>query len=82
MRSSKWIPKSRFLFACREGLAGRRIGQSRTNPAGAKVHPGNAHGVGHCGHGRNAGDWQDRNRFSLLEIPLQLQESRPQGHWT
>jgi hypothetical protein len=37
MRLSKWIPKSHFLFACREGLAGRRIGQSRTNPAGAKV---------------------------------------------
>ncbi len=39
MRSSKFIPKSRFLFACREGMAGARIGQSRTNPAGAKVHP-------------------------------------------
>jgi hypothetical protein len=38
MRSFKWISESRFLLACRAGLAGRRVDHSRKKPAGMKVH--------------------------------------------
>ena len=38
MRSFKWISESRFLLACRAGLAGRRFGHSGKKPAGMKVH--------------------------------------------
>ena len=37
MRSSKWISEPHFLFACQEGLAGRRSDQSDKSPASTKV---------------------------------------------
>jgi hypothetical protein len=38
LRSSKWIAESHFLMACRAGLAGRRVSQSRKKPAAMKIH--------------------------------------------
>ena len=38
MRSSDWISESRFLLACRTGLAGRRSDQSGQNPSPTTVH--------------------------------------------
>ena len=38
MRSSDWISESRFLLACRTGLAGRRSDQSGQNPSRTTVH--------------------------------------------
>ncbi len=79
MRSSKWIAESHFLLACRAGLAEKArwpIGQKACRH---KDSPGDAPGVGHCGPGRDARCRQDRNRCSLLEIPLQFQESRLPG---
>ena len=38
MSSSKWIPESQCLSACRTGLAGRRVGQSGKKAAGTKIH--------------------------------------------
>ncbi len=79
MRSSKWISESHFLLACRARLAGKRVGQSGKKSPDTMIRRAKllvlVMAVLAAMPVR-----RDRNRWSLLKIPRQLQESRPCGN--